>query len=92
VLVCLGATAAQTMLGRDFRITKHRGEFFPGDEVNWITATYHPSAVLRAPEKADRDRMRAEFVEDLRRAAERILQPIGQSSKNRSRTRISTTS
>jgi len=92
VLVCLGATAAQTMLGRDFRITKHRGEFFPGDEVNWITATYHPSAVLRAPEKADRDRMRAEFVEDLHHAAGRIHQPLGETSKSRSRTRISKTS
>jgi len=92
VLICLGATAAQTMLGRDFRLTKHRGEFFPSDEVRWVTATYHPSAILRAPEKADRERMRAEFVEDLHHAAGRIPQPIGQPSKNPSRTRNSTTS
>src|SRR3954447_24897160 len=72
VLVCMGATAAQTMLGRDFRLTKHRGEFFRGDEVPWITATYHPSAILRAPEKADRDRMRAEFIDDLQQAAKRF--------------------
>src|SRR6478672_10639187 len=83
VLVCLGATAAQTMLGRDFRLTKHRGEFFPSDEVRCVTATYHPSAILRAPEKADRERMRAEFVEDLHHAAGRIPQPIGQPRKNR---------
>jgi uracil-DNA glycosylase len=70
VIVCLGATASQTMLGRDFRLTKHRGEIFPGDEAAWVTATYHPSAILRAPEKADRARMRAEFVEDLHHAAE----------------------
>jgi uracil-DNA glycosylase family protein len=69
VVVCLGATAAQAMLGRDFRLTKHRGEFFHSDEVDWITATYHPSAVLRAPDKTARDRMRAEFVEDLQNAA-----------------------
>lgn len=89
VLVCLGATAAQTMLGRDFRLTKHRGEFFHGDEVNSITATYHPSAILRAPEKSDRERMRAEFVEDLHHVAERIQLPLRERSKNRSRTRNS---
>jgi DNA polymerase len=71
-IVCLGATAAQTMLGRDFRITKHRGKFFKSDDAAWMMATYHPSAVLRAPEKKDRDRMRAEFVEDLHHAAERL--------------------
>jgi DNA polymerase len=72
VIVCLGATAAQTLLGRDFRLTKHRGEFFHGYGADWITATYHPSAIFRAPQKADRDRMRAEFVEDLQSAAERF--------------------
>jgi DNA polymerase len=69
VIVCLGATAAQVMLGRDFRITKQRGKLFHRDEATWLTATYHPSAILRAPEKADRDRMRSEFVTDLKRAA-----------------------
>jgi len=72
VIVCMGATAAQTMLGRDFRITKHRGKFYPGDDDAWLTATYHPSAILRAPEKADRDRMRKEFITDLHHAAERM--------------------
>jgi uracil-DNA glycosylase len=72
VIVCMGATAAQTMLGRDFRLTKHRGEFFRSEETAWITATYHPSAILRAPEKADRDRMREEFIEDLHHAGEHI--------------------
>jgi uracil-DNA glycosylase family protein len=72
VIVCMGATAAQTMLGRDFRLTKHRGEFFHSDDTAWMTATYHPSAILRAPDKADRARMRAEFIEDLHHAAERF--------------------
>jgi uracil-DNA glycosylase len=72
VIVCLGATAAQAMLGRDFRITKHRGKFFKGEHAAWISATYHPSAILRAPDKEDRDRKRAEFVDDLRRAAKRL--------------------
>lgn len=71
VIVCMGATAAQTMLGRDFRITKHRGEFFPGESA-WLTATYHPSAILRAPDKEDRKRMRTEFIDDLHHAADRM--------------------
>jgi uracil-DNA glycosylase len=76
VIVCLGATAAQTMLGREFRITKQRGEFFEREEA-WLTATYHPSAILRAPDKQDRDRMRAEFVEDLHHAAEHMTLGAG---------------
>jgi uracil-DNA glycosylase family protein len=76
VIVCLGATAAQSMLGREFRITKHRGKFFKSEEAAWLMATYHPSAVLRAPEKKDRDRMRGEFVDDLQHAAERLEMPV----------------
>lgn len=72
VVVCLGATAAQSLLGRQFRITRQRGELLPWDGARWIMATYHPSAVLRAPEKVDRDRMRGELVEDLRGAAQRF--------------------
>jgi uracil-DNA glycosylase len=72
VIMCLGATAAQVMLGRDFRITKHRGKFFASEDVAWITATYHPSAILRAPDKDDREQKRAEFVQDLHHAAERL--------------------
>ncbi len=69
VIVCLGATAAQTMLGREFRLTEQRGKFFKSEDAAWITATYHPSAILRVPEKSDRDVRRAELVVDLRRAA-----------------------
>jgi DNA polymerase len=72
VIVCLGATAAQSMLGREFRITKHRGKFFKSEQAAWLMATYHPSAILRAPDKEDRDQKRAEFVEDLRHAAEKL--------------------
>jgi uracil-DNA glycosylase family protein len=72
VIVCLGATAAQVMLGRQFRITKDRGRFFSSEHAAWLMATYHPSAILRAPEKEDRDRMRGEFVKDLRAAATRL--------------------
>ncbi len=72
VIVCLGATAAQAMLGRDFRITKDRGKFFKSDEAAWLMATYHPSAILRAPEKEARDQMREEFTDDLRLAARKV--------------------
>jgi DNA polymerase len=72
VIVCLGATAAQAMLGASFRITKQRGKFIHRDEVGWITATYHPSAILRAPDPGDRAQKREEFVGDLHRVARRI--------------------
>jgi uracil-DNA glycosylase len=72
VIVCLGATAAQALLGRQFRITKQRGKFYRGEDGTWVTATYHPSAILRAPDAEDRERKRSEFVEDLHRAAERV--------------------
>jgi uracil-DNA glycosylase len=72
IIVCLGATAAQTMLGREFRIKKHRGKFYQSEDAAWLVATYHPSAVLRAPDKEVRDRMRAEFVRDLRGVAKKF--------------------
>jgi DNA polymerase len=71
-IVCLGATAAQSMMGREFRITRERGKFFKSDDAAWLMATYHPSAVLRAPAKEDRDRLRAEFIEDLQHAAKKL--------------------
>jgi uracil-DNA glycosylase family protein len=72
IIVCMGATAAQVMMGTSFRITKHRGKFFKSEDAAWLMATYHPSAILRAPDKDDRDRKRAEFVEDLRNAVDRL--------------------
>jgi uracil-DNA glycosylase family protein len=76
VIVCLGATAAQVMLGRDFRITKDRGKFVRGDETAWLVATYHPSAILRAPDKDSRIQMRHALVADLTAAAKRARAPI----------------
>lgn len=72
IVVCLGATAAQWLLGRSFRITRQRGQIMESDWAPWSMATWHPSAVLRAPEKADRDRMRGELVSDLRQVAEEL--------------------
>jgi DNA polymerase len=72
MLVCLGATAAQALLGRQFRITQQRGKIIPSDWSDWTMATWHPSAVLRAPEKIARDRMRSELVADLQLAADEL--------------------
>ncbi len=68
VIVCLGATAAQALLGRDFRITQRRGEVVTGSFGD-IVATYHPSAVLRAPDADRRQQMKHELIDDLRIAA-----------------------
>jgi len=65
-LVLLGATAAQSLLGRDFRLTRHRGEALDSGLAELVTATIHPSAVLRGE---DRDALFAGLVEDLRIAA-----------------------
>jgi DNA polymerase len=69
VVVPLGATAAQSLLGRGFRISRTRGEWADWERPQKVLATWHPSAVLRAPEREDRHRMRAEMVADLRKVA-----------------------
>jgi uracil-DNA glycosylase family protein len=63
-IVCLGATAAQALLGPQFRVTKQRGEFVESPLAPFVMATIHPSAILRADE-GDRDTERAAFVADL---------------------------
>ena len=68
LVVCLGATAAKALLGRDFRLTRHRGEFFDSLTGPPITATLHPSAVLRGPPER-RDELFRGLVDDLRLAA-----------------------
>jgi uracil-DNA glycosylase len=54
VIVCLGATAAQALLGRTFKVTQHRGELIASDLAPHITATVHPSSILRAPDDKTR--------------------------------------
>jgi DNA polymerase len=70
VIVCLGATAAQALLGRAFRVTKQRGEFVPSNLAPYVLATVHPSSLLRAPDEATRHAEMARFVADLRKVAE----------------------
>ena len=69
VIVCLGATAAQALMGKTFRVTKQRGELLPYALAPALMATWHPSAILRAPDEDARRQQTAELVEDLRRAA-----------------------
>jgi uracil-DNA glycosylase len=71
VLVLLGATAAQSLLGREFRVTQHRGELLESELAEAVTATVHPSSILRG-EPAERDANFAAFVDDLRVVASLI--------------------
>ena len=69
IIVCLGATAAQALLGRQFRVTAHRGEFVPSPLAPLVLATVHPSSILRAPDEEARHREMKQFTNDLRTAA-----------------------
>jgi uracil-DNA glycosylase len=72
VLVCLGATAAQALLGRTFRVTRERGKLVPSSLAPHAVATVHPSSILRQQTPEDRRREMELFTEDLRVVA-RIL-------------------
>lgn len=65
VIVCLGATAAQTLLGKEFRVSRQRGVVLASPLADAVVATVHPSAVLRAPDDASRRLARDELVRDL---------------------------
>jgi len=69
VLVLLGATAAQSLLGRQFRVTQHRGELLESELAEAVTATVHPSSILRG-EPEERETNFGAFVADLRVVAE----------------------
>ena len=74
IIVCLGATAAQSLLGNAFRVTKHRGEIIEDQPwAPWMMATYHPSALLRMPDEEARHAARAEFANDLKLVAKQIV-------------------
>jgi uracil-DNA glycosylase family protein len=70
-LVCLGATAAQALLGKQFRVTQQRGRFVESDLAEYVTATVHPSSILRAHDE-EREREIAALVADLENVA-RVL-------------------
>lgn len=72
MILCLGATAAQAVLGRHFRLTKHFGQVQTSDLAPWTLATYHPSALLRAPDRSIRHEMRDQFHSDLHLASREL--------------------
>ena len=69
VVVLLGATAAQALLGRDFRVTQHRGQWIASNLAPYVLATVHPSSILRAQDDSRHEEMRR-LVDDLRVVAQ----------------------
>ncbi len=69
VVILLGATAAQGILGRSFRVSQSRGQWLDSDIAKHVMATVHPSSILRAQDDNSRHEEMARFVEDLRKAA-----------------------
>lgn len=72
VLVCLGATAAQALLGRQFRVTADRGKWIESPLAPKVMATVHPSSILRAPDGETRRAEMARFIADLRPVAQAL--------------------
>ena len=66
ILVCLGATAAQTLLGRDFKVSVQRGRIVPCKFAAHALATVHPSSILRQPTSEDRHRAMEQLVADMK--------------------------
>ena len=73
VLVCLGATAAQALLGKTFKVSRQRGEFVHSALAPLVTATVHPSSILRARDDESRHAEMARFVDDLKK----VLRALG---------------
>jgi uracil-DNA glycosylase family protein len=67
VIVCLGATAAQALLGRNFRVTQHRGELMKSSLAPFLMATVHPSSILRARDEETRHTEMQSFIADLKK-------------------------
>lgn len=73
IIVCLGATAAQALLGRDFRVTQHRGEFLKSTLAPVVMATVHPSAILRMPDEKEKQEELKHFVADLKKIPKALV-------------------
>lgn len=72
VVVCLGATAAQALLGRTFSVVKDRGKLLDSSLAPKVMATVHPSSILRAPDSETRKAEMAKFVRDLKVVAQQL--------------------
>jgi len=75
VIVCLGATAAQALLGRSFRVTQQRGQLLSFESAPHVLATVHPSSILRAPDEEARHEQFESMVNDLRAVARALGRP-----------------
>lgn len=75
VVVLLGASAAQGILGRDFRVSQRRGEWVPSSIAPAVMATVHPSSILRAPDDDTRHEEMRKLIADLKKVAARIKLP-----------------
>jgi DNA polymerase len=78
VLICMGATSAQALLGRTFKVSQRHGEWIESNLADHVMATVHPSSILRAPDVKARHAQMESFVNDLKRASE----IISRSTKN----------
>ncbi len=74
MIVCLGATAAQALLGSQFRVSLQRGQFVQFLGMPVMTATVHPSSILRAPDEEAREVEMRAFIEDLKKVAQKLRQ------------------
>ncbi len=83
IVVCLGATAAQSLIGASFRITRQRGQVLDSPWGVPLLATYHPSAILRVPDHEARVRMRDELTDDLRVALKASRHATGKRTLHR---------
>ena len=72
VIVALGATAAKAIIGSDYRVSRQRGRWVDSDWADHVTATVHPSSILRAPDPATREAELAAFTDDLRQVAKKL--------------------
>jgi DNA polymerase len=66
-IICLGSTAAQAVISPKFRVSVQRGQFVKSELAEYVTATVHPSSILRAPTDEARREERARFVSDLKK-------------------------
>jgi DNA polymerase len=81
IIVCLGATAAQALLGRQFRVTAQRGRLVPSKLASHVFATIHPSAILRLEGEEEREQAFRELVSDLRQIRKLLEAPAPSSAR-----------
>jgi uracil-DNA glycosylase len=76
VIVCLGATAARAVIGKEHRLLKERGRFFDHPMAASVTATVHPSAILRSPDPTQRRADYDAFVQDLKAVRQKLTNAL----------------